>query len=129
MHLFKSYHHNYDEYDAHEAFLVHCKAIYHRLACENSTWNGHIHFGHYDKFTDLGLPIPYQEVTDHTMAQRTWDARKQFMTRLTNGHELTPREKQLMERADNIHDRTVRWQARTKLIKHRVNAEADAYLN
>ena len=109
---FKSYLANYHEDDVLHAFGMYSKKIDLRRSCESSAWNHHYHFGCYGN-----LSIPSQQVTDHTMTQRTWEITKQYILRQVNGHQLSVSERDMLKQATEIYDRTVKLRQERK--RHR----------
>ena len=91
-------------------------------------WNDHFDFGCYNKLTDRGLPVPYQEVTDNIMVQRTRDPATQFNVHQSKGNDLTTRDRSNKLRPQSRYGQAVLLNTRAEIIKDRINSDAERYL-
>ena len=78
-----------------------------------NVWSNNIHFGRYDLLENLGLPTPYEQVTDSTMVRWTSNAKVPYQRRQSRGDTISVRDGLMLEHATRLHDLVVRTQAIT----------------
>ena len=91
---------------------------------QTNVWDDHYHFGKWGVLESVGIPMPYNNVTEDSMKQWAQMAVKHFDLKVGNGIQLSTRESHERHRANKLLKTTAASLKRMQDLKMALDARA-----